>query len=79
MFEEKLSRKFIVRKYPEDYALIEGFVCMLLDTFAVINRDESLSFHLNSIIEHIEELFPSSECDCSCDAVMVCYGRNVVD
>ena len=26
MFEEKLSRKFIVRKYPEDYALIEGFV-----------------------------------------------------
>ena len=39
MFEEKLSRKFIVRKYPEDYALIEGFVFMLLDTFAVINRD----------------------------------------
>ena len=36
MFEEKLSRKFIVRKYPEDYALIEGFVFMLLDTLLLL-------------------------------------------
>lgn len=79
MSKEKLGRKFIVRRYPESYALIEGFVFMLLDTFPVIHRDEFLSFHLNSIIERIEELYPSSECDCLCDAVMVCYGRNVVD
>ena len=79
MPEERLGRKFIVRRYPYDYALIECFVFMLLDTFPVSHRDESLSFHLNSIIERIEELYPSSECDSLCDAVMVCYGRNVVD
>lgn len=76
MSNKKLGRKFIIRKLPEDYALIEGFVFMLLDMFAVIKRDDDLSFHLNSIIEHIEERFPSSECDFAEDAIVFGYGRN---
>lgn len=76
MSNKKLSRKFIIRKCPEDYALIEGFVFMLLNTFAVTDHDDALSHHLNSIVEHIECLFPASECDFSEDSVVVGYGRN---
>lgn len=77
---KKIGEDFVVREVPADYAFVDCFLRMILDTFCFVSSDEVLSQNLQSSVDYIESKFPLLPCDeCLPDDFVVSRGFNFID